>query len=264
MRPRIDKPQISLLLLALLSLLTSAVSSAPIRDYGEAVNQAGRQRMLSQRVVKVYAQIGQKIYFAKPDKQLKDALQLYQTQLDNLTAFAKTSSSQSALQRARDIWLTFESIARGEITRENAIKLNQSSEALLQASQAVVQALVNEAQTEKARIVDISGRQRMLSQRMAKYYLLLSWGIDDPVYLDEFEKAEQEFSLALTELNGSSLNTKEINEVLTSVDKQWRFFQLTKIMDTAEYLPSIVARTTESLLHDMNRITGMYASLSTH
>ena len=102
----------------------------------------------------------------------------------------------------------------------------------------------------------------MLSQRMAKFYLLLAWGVDDPVYRDEFRKAEQEFSHALDELNGSSLNTPEINEVLETVGKQWRFFQLTKIMDADQYLPSIVARTTESLLQDMNRITGMYASLS--
>ncbi|PVV17172.1 MAG: hypothetical protein B6D74_18725 [gamma proteobacterium symbiont of Ctena orbiculata] len=102
----------------------------------------------------------------------------------------------------------------------------------------------------------------MLSQRMAKYYLLLSWGVEDPRFHHEFNKAELEFSLALSELNDSSLNTVEINEVLGQVNKQWRFFQLTKIMDKGRYLPSVVARTTEKLLIDMNEVTGMYAKVT--
>lgn len=118
---------------------------------------------------------------------------------------------------------------------------------------------MKEAKSEKAHIVDVSGRQRMLSQRMAKFYLLLSWGLDQTEYHDEFNKAEQEFSQALLELKASSLNTTEISNALEKVEKQWRFFQLTKIMDKDKYLPSIVARTTESLLQDMNKITGMYA-----
>jgi len=253
------------LFIILINILTpfhGVAGSAPISDYGEAINQAGRQRMLSQRAVKAYAQIGQKVYFAKPDRQLKDSLNLYQTQLDNLTAFARGGESQAALRRAARVWEEFEKIARDTVSRDYVVKLNKKSEELLQASQAVVQALVKEAGTEGAHIVDISGRQRMLSQRMAKYYLLLSWGLDDPQYREEFNKAEQEFSAAMNELSGSIQNTPEIKEGLTGVEKQWRFFQLTKIMDSDQYLPSIVARTTESLLQDMNRITGMYAKIA--
>ncbi|MCU7848190.1 MAG: hypothetical protein KZQ89_09340 [Candidatus Thiodiazotropha sp. (ex Lucinoma kastoroae)] len=96
----------------------------------------------------------------------------------------------------------------------------------------------------------------MLSQRMAKFYLLLSWGLDQTDYHDEFNKAKQEFSQALLELKASSLNTTEISNALVKVEKQWRFFQLTKIMDKDKYLPSIVTRTTESLLQDYEQDYG--------
>ncbi|MCU7853944.1 MAG: type IV pili methyl-accepting chemotaxis transducer N-terminal domain-containing protein [Candidatus Thiodiazotropha sp. (ex Monitilora ramsayi)] len=252
-----------ILLLSLLCFYSIGSSAEPIADYGEAINQAGRQRMLSQRMVKAFAQIGQQILYANPRKQLTAAIKLYQKQLDNLKAFARSKASQRALARAEKVWTRYRKTANGEVNLDNAIELNQISEELLQASQQVVQALVQEAKTEKAHIVDISGRQRMLSQRMAKFYLLLSWGLEDQVYHSEFKKAEQEFSQALLELNGSSLNTSEIKEVLDKVKKQWRFFQLTKIMDEGQYLPSVVARTTETLLKDMNRATGLYAKVST-
>ncbi|MEL0586015.1 MAG: type IV pili methyl-accepting chemotaxis transducer N-terminal domain-containing protein [Candidatus Thiodiazotropha sp. (ex. Lucinoma kazani)] len=249
----------SILMLFLLTLISSGLSAAPIEDYGEAVNQAGRQRMLSQRMVKSYAQIGLEIWYARPRKQLNGALKLYQKQLDNLKRFAKSANSQSALSRAEAVWKKYQVLAGTDINPDNAVNFNHMSEQLLQASQKVVEALVKEAKSEKAHIVDVSGRQRMLSQRMAKFYLLLSWGLDQTEYHDEFNKAEQEFSQALLELKASSLNTTEISTALEKVEKQWRFFQLTKIMDKDKYLPSIVARTTESLLQDMNKITGMYA-----
>ncbi|MCU7937416.1 MAG: type IV pili methyl-accepting chemotaxis transducer N-terminal domain-containing protein [Candidatus Thiodiazotropha sp. (ex Dulcina madagascariensis)] len=243
--------------------MSTGAYSASIDGYGEAINQAGRQRMLSQRMVKAFAQIGLQIWYAKPRKQLKKALQLYQTQLENLKGFAKSSNSRKALSRVETVWKKYKVLASGRVSQENAVKFNQMSEQLLQASQKVVEALVDEAKSEKAHIVDISGRQRMLSQRMAKFYLLMSWGLVHTDYQSEFKKAEQEFSQALLELKASSLNTTEISEALQKVDKQWRFFQLTKIMDEDQYLPYIVARTTESLLQDMNRITGMYAKRTT-
>ena len=249
-------------LLMLFGSFSTTVYAEPINDYGEAVNQAGRQRMLSQRMVKAFAQIGQQVLYANPRGQLNSAIELYQEQLNNLKAFARSDQAKLALNSAEAVWERYRVVANGEVNLKNAMKLNDLSEELLQASQLVVQALVREARTEKARIVDISGRQRMLSQRMAKFYLLLSWGLEYPDYHREFEKAESEFSQALLELNGSSLNTEEIKQVLDKVKKQWRFFQLTKIMDEGQYLPSVVARTTETLLHDMNRVTGLYAKVS--
>lgn len=249
-------------LLMLFGSFSVTVCAEPIKDYGEAVNQAGRQRMLSQRMVKAFAQIGQQVLYANPRGQLNAAIELYQEQLNNLKGFARSEQAKLALNGAEAVWERYRVVASGEVNLENAMKLNELSEELLQASQLVVQALVREARTEKAHIVDISGRQRMLSQRMAKFYLLLSWGLEYPEYHREFQKAESEFSDALSELNGSSLNTEEINQVLDKVKKQWRFFQLTKIMDEGQYLPSVVARTTETLLHDMNRVTGMYAKVS--
>ena len=48
-------------LLGFFLLLTGNVALAQISDLNSAINKAGRQRMLSQRMAKAYFQIGQQI-----------------------------------------------------------------------------------------------------------------------------------------------------------------------------------------------------------
>ena len=47
-----------------------AVASAEIQTVAEAINKAGRQRMLTQRMVRAYSQIGLKV--KKPASEKKD------------------------------------------------------------------------------------------------------------------------------------------------------------------------------------------------
>ncbi|MCG8025462.1 MAG: type IV pili methyl-accepting chemotaxis transducer N-terminal domain-containing protein [Candidatus Thiodiazotropha endolucinida] len=76
----------------------------------------------------------------------------------------------------------------------------------------------NAADIELAEAVNKAGKQRMLSQRIAKAYFFLGGNV-------RRDKAKQQ-------------------------------------LQKGKYLPSVVARTTESLLQDMNRVTGMYAKVT--
>ncbi len=60
----------------LLGLLFSTVDAAAM-SYGDAINKAGRQRMLSQRIVKSYTQMGQDVRYRVAEKQLKESIALF-------------------------------------------------------------------------------------------------------------------------------------------------------------------------------------------
>ena len=74
-------------------------SFAEIDNMSSAINKAGRQRMLSQRIVATYAQVGQEIQTKKSKKQLKDAINLFDEQLVELKDYRKSGKINKQLQR---------------------------------------------------------------------------------------------------------------------------------------------------------------------
>ncbi len=245
----------------LLTALTPVCLAQPIDSMGEAINQAGRQRMLTQRIVKSYAQMGQDIRYLVAAEQLSAAITLFEKQLQQLKSFTNDAKAQHMLSRIDALWKPVKKIAQANVSREQAPKLRALAEKLLAQAHQVVLRLEQVSGTNKGHLVNIAGRQRMLSQRMANLYLLMSWGFDDPRYREDYAKAVAAFSNALEELSRAPENTPEIQAALTKVRQNWKMFKLSDRMDEGEYVPTLVVRMLDRILVQMNEITGMYAAL---
>ena len=135
------------------------------------------------------------------------------------------------------------------------------AEDVLSASHRVVIMLQDESGTKKGQLVNISGRQRMLSQRMAGLYTLQSWGFDSSEYTDDYSRAMNEFKGALAELSSSSLNTEEINKKLARAKTQFKMFERSSHHKSGEFIPLMVKMSADKLLFLMNDITHLYEKL---
>ncbi len=256
-----------ILAFAFLSTLLAATSApaAPIEDLGEAINQAGRQRMLTQRIVKAYTQILLGVERKDAQQQLHQALSLYQTQLDNLKAYASSPEVTESLSQVEQLWGPFQRAAEGEADSAGLTRLVAQNEALLAASHQVVLDLEALSTTPAGRLVNIAGRQRMLSQRMGKFYMLHAYGIRDASIRAGLFKAASEFEIALAELKSSPLNTTEINNDLNSISDYWKILQSTfETIDSGAYSSYTVAIYTEKVLQTANSVTLLYARLPTN
>ncbi len=235
--------------------------AATIDSMGEAINQAGRQRMLTQRIVKSYCQMGQDIRYLVASEDLDKAVALFEEQLSNLKHYARGNDVQHTLQTAERLWQPVKQIATADISRDQAESLRSLAEKLLAVAHKAVLQLEARSGSSQGHLVNIAGRQRMLTQRMGNLYVLMSWGFDKPRYRADYDKAVHEFEVALEELMTAPENTPEIDQALVKVSQNWAMFKLGNKTNQGEYVPTLVVRMLDKMLVQMNRITGLYATL---
>ena len=245
-----------------LSVILPGTAQAETLSLSQAVNKAGRQRMLTERIVKYYCLAGLDIDARNARAELYEAIELFETQFAELEVFSSHEAVNTALVEVETLWPRFDAIASGPVHREGARRLMSLNEEVLAATDRVVLALETLSQRPYARLVNISGRQRMLSQRMVKFYLFQAWGLGGAAVLDQIDRSRNEFQGALTELRTSPENTAIIDRELDAASEQWRWLKSAlDLYQTDAYFPGIVDDAAEKTLTIMERVTHHYARL---
>ena len=131
--------------------------------------------MLSQRMAKVYFQIGQQVEVERSKKLLDASVALFDRQLVELKNYSPTPEIRETYQKLEKSWIAYKDLLLGSIpAKENGSKVLALSEDVLALAQQGTVQLEKYAGSNAGRLVNISGRQRMLSQRMAKFYQALA------------------------------------------------------------------------------------------
>ncbi len=255
-------PLFSLLLLTMLAgsgMAKEQAAGSP--SLAKLVDIAGKQRMLSQKIAKAYFFYGQGIRPDKTRKQLLDSINEFDRNFEVIRKYVDNQGVQDMLvyiEMAKD---ELALLAKKPYSKENASLVLDYSETMLEGSQDIVSRLEEMSKLKKEAIVDLSGRQRMLTQRIAKYYIAYQAGFRDHNTVEQLKKAVNEFEEAHAALRKAKQNTPEINANLTKVDRLWKV--VAKFYKDVERggLPVIVLATTDNIMTTMNNVTHQYVKL---
>ena len=187
---------------------SKAISAANLAD---AINRAGRGRALSQRLVKLHAQIALSVNTSRSHSTILEAISLFETNLTELIAYAPTVDSINHTRQVTQAWKAFKIGVLATPNKANLTSLLAQSEVLLNASENLTQSYQAQSKSATSAIINQCGRQRLISQRLAALYMLEEAGQLAPALAPEQAKLRNEFETSLVSLRVATVNTPEIN-----------------------------------------------------
>lgn len=226
-------------------------------QWADAINRAGQLRMLSQRLVRVAAQLLGGIDAQRARVLRTQSSERVQQNLDHLAALGLGAAGVEALAQAQAAWSGLADALTAKPTAAGLADIDRRAEVLLAAAEGLTEALETSGARRALRIVNICGRQRMRAQRLAKDALLAA-ALKEEAANARLVPTMAEFEAALLELERAPLSTTEIRAALASARDEWlRLVGGVQALDSADGRATLV-RSSEALLDTFERLTASY------
>lgn len=265
----------------LLLCSTPWLQAAPPMGIYEAINKAGYQRMLTQKIAKCYLSVVAEIEVDKHKNFLKISTQTFEENLKALQNFAPTSAIKEQFRYVKILWRNYKFVYTDAFNRENAGIILKGNNKILKACEEAVELLEQYALEENyagnqelrnteqhlSAIINLSGRQRMLTQRITLYAIAKAYGFgEDKLNKQYYFEAVGEFERAYRALVANAYNTTQIYEEYDVVEEHWELLEekLTPIVKASflsialeEQLEKAIKQS-ELLLFSLDEIVFLY------
>lgn len=228
-----------------------------------AINYAGWFRALSQRMAKAYCQQYLQVLPAAAVDVMGLARKMVQTGSGELARGMQSGQWPAEVGRQlaevqKQFALLNQMTSAPATTTALVAAASEQADRTLLIAQAVTEAIEKMAQAPSARLVNLAGRQRMLSQRLAKNYFLSAAKVDSKVVQAQLASDAADFRQALQTLKAAPVSTSSIRNELELADSQWLFFESALRRPADDAGLNAVATTSERLLGVMDKLTGLY------
>ena len=241
-----------------LALLPSARSANAQLSLPTAINRTARFRALSQRTAKAYCQAYLNVLPDQARAVLGTAQKLFDSGFSDLARANLPADLSRQILAVQSQASALRELVAKPPTKEQVALVNAQADTVLSLADGTTQALEGLSKNASVKLVNLAGRQRMLSQRMAKNYFLLAANFSQSTIRDQLKADAAAFKQALASLKAAPISTVPIRNELKLGESQWVFFESAVARKPDTDGLAAVATTSERLLEVMNNLTGYY------
>jgi hypothetical protein len=266
-------------LLTLLLLLPISLFALTDKELAISIDLSGKQRMLTQKMTKESFLIKFSFEKEKNIEKLKSSSELFNKTLKGLIEGDETlglvdfkdKKITNQLKKVEKLWIPFyeslKDVMEGKATQKTYENLELNNIPLLQEINKTV-TLYSEKKSSNFKLghdVNLAGKQRMLTQKMAKDLLILNSGLKVNAYKKDFKVANRLFTKTIKGLlvGDKSLNLKgaelpKIKKQLKLVETLWQTEQsnFTKALSGKEIEKTV--NNLDTILVEMNKAVALY------
>lgn len=231
----------------------------------QIINKSGQLRMLSQRILKAYAQLGLGLMPKESMNVLSRSVMMANGNLVLLRSAVASDSTKASLVTVEKAWAELRDMVSVSPNKSDATVIAKLGDDMLVEADKMTRLFESAVGTDIAKMVSLAGRQRMLSQKVARHYFFAAWGATDKTEKPALDKARVEFSVALETLKAFAHNSEVIQNRLAMLGEQWGFMLAAFAPEKmGAYNPAgarHVATASENILELADELTLFYENL---
>ena len=221
-----------------------------------AFNRTVRNRVLSQRLAKSYCQILLGVLPEFSNKVLLDVRQQVRKGFDELSTAPLPAELASRIAEIKKLAEASDAMAVLPPTRETVSAVALQSDKVMAATNATAEIFEKVAKIGSAKLINVAGRQRALSQRVARDYFLTA--ADGKGLQDQMKADVVELKKGFEVLKSAPISTPAIRNELELGQAQWLFFETAIQRKADDKGMETVATTSERLAEVLEKLTNLY------
>ena len=250
----------SIITLAVFSLLLPMKLWAAIETPAEAVHLATEQRSLSQAMLKNYILSGLGVRSRKADRALADAMASFEYQQQQLSQFITDNRVRIELANVDTAWQQVKGYYAQKPSQGKLKSFYGTNEALLNATNKLVQSLHEAGLSRATPMLDLSGELEFLCLRISALYGMMALGLEAEAqssYSNGFER----FSATVYNLQQLE-NTPLIGHNLKQLERQLERTRSTAAASQDTYIPGLIDRSVVKMLKQVDELQAEYLVLA--
>ena len=225
--------------------------------YGEAVNRAGQLRMLSQRVAKLYALNGVRIAPSTTGTLLASSAAQVEANFASLSRILSRPTFGDLLDAVDKPWRRLTQLIEAPYSAPGLLQVDRQAGQMLLRAEQLTANLEIAGLASALHVINVAGRQRMLSQRLAKEALVSALAEAPASVAAEaaMQGTAKELEAGLAYLDALPLSNAGITHLLHDAARVWAELRSAIAQAGGRHGQERIAAVSEALLDLFERLT---------